>query len=86
MYACESKINLNIIHESTLPQFYIIDCCYTYVLTYIYNIYLYINQDLASRDTCRSRGSPGYGQWVSSSELVSFAKNKSAGPSSEIVN
>lgn len=62
MYACESKINLNIIHESTLPQFYIIDCCYTYVLTYIYNIYLYINQDLASRDTCRSRGSPGYGQ------------------------
>jgi len=57
-------LTLTIIRENTLPQFYIIDCCYTYTYVHIYYIhyihthyiYIHITQDLTSRDTCRSEG------------------------------
>lgn len=51
-------LTLIIIRESTLPQFCIIDCCYTYTYTYlrtyVYTIYILYMYKVSNDNICTS--------------------------------
>lgn len=51
-------LTLIIIRESTLPQFCIIDCCYTYTYTYlrtyVYTIYILYMYKMSNDNICTS--------------------------------